>query len=506
MKRLHISIALAAMVVTGSLAAYTYEVNSGWNLLGATENITDFSEFAKKGPKIWKWNGAWEVIDTTAASATELKKGEGFWFVAQGEGTIESGGATSSSSSEAESSSSSTSSSSSSSSVATKSYKIVDTDQKNCYNSQGSEVSCSGSGQDGAYSGNQMSYTKNGDVVTDNVTGLMWQQSGDMNGDGTININDKITQSAAESYCSSLSLGGYDDWRLPDIKTIYSLMNFNGEDMSVALNGASYDEIPFIDTDYFEFGYGDESAGERAIDSQWATTTIDVDTVMGGQECMFGLNLADGRIKCYPTFEKTYYVYCVRQNESYGVNNFSDNGDGTVNDSATGLMWQQDDSGSTKSWDDAISYCEALSLGGSSDWRLPNAKELQSIVDYTRAPGITNSASINAIFSATSITNEAGQSDYGFYWSSTTHKSTTGENDSAVYVSFGRALGYMSNTWMDVHGAGAQRSDPKDISRVANDPQYDTVSTYNGGTALSHGPQGDVIRGYNFVRCVRDAD
>jgi hypothetical protein len=58
-----------------------------------------------------------------------------------------------------------------------------------------------------------------------------------------------------------------------------------------------------------------------------------------------------------------------------------------------------------------------------------------------------------------------------------------------VYISFGRAMGYFNSTWQDVHGAGAQRSDPKD-----GDP-----AAYPTG----HGPQGDAIRIFNFVRPVR---
>ena len=60
----------------------------------------------------------------------------------------------------------------------------------------------------------------------------------------------------------------------------------------------------------------------------------------------------------------------------------------------------------------------------------------------------------------------------------------------ASYVSFGKALGYMFDNWIDVHGAGAQRSDPK-IGDVSNYP-------------TGHGPQGDAIRIYNYVRLVRD--
>ncbi len=63
--------------------------------------------------------------------------------------------------------------------------------------------------------------------------------------------------------------------------------------------------------------------------------------------------------------------------------NFVDNGNGTVTDNKTGLMWQQGESGSG-TWDSALSYCEGLPLGGHSDWRLPNTKELESLTDDTR--------------------------------------------------------------------------------------------------------------------------
>ena len=88
--------------------------------------------------------------------------------------------------------------------------------------------------------------------------------------------------------------------------------------------------------------------------------------------------------------------------------------------------------------------------------------------------------------------NEAGQTDYPAYWSSTTHANWTATPGSrAAYVSFGRALGHMNGSWLDVHGAGAQRSDPK-----SGDP---------GDWPHGLGPQGDTIRIYNYVRLVRDA-
>lgn len=61
---------------------------------------------------------------------------------------------------------------------------------------------------------------------------------------------------------------------------------------------------------------------------------------------------------------------------------FTDNGDSTVTDAATGLMWQQTEGG-VMNWEGALTYCEGLSLAGYSDWRLPNYKELESLTDDT---------------------------------------------------------------------------------------------------------------------------
>lgn len=68
---------------------------------------------------------------------------------------------------------------------------------------------------------------------------------------------------------------------------------------------------------------------------------------------------------------------------------FTDNGDGTVTDSTTGLTWQQRDDGERRTWAEAMDYAAALDLAGHQDRRLPTREELQSIVDYGRyAPAI----------------------------------------------------------------------------------------------------------------------
>ncbi len=359
----------------------------------------------------------------------------------------------------------------------------VDTGQTKCYDTK-TQINCSAtgsfSGQDAQYLSNAPAYTNNGDgTITDVNTGLMWQK----------NPGDKLTYSQALTKLKTFKLAGYDDWRVPTIKELYSLINFNGKDIS---SESTVGDTPFMDTNYFDFSYGDLESGDRIIDSQWVTDSIYKSKVMNGQECFFGVNFADGRIKCYPTqTNKTYYAIFVRGNTDYQTNNFVYNGNGTITDTNTGLMWQELDSGQGMNWGNALAYCENLNLVNQTDWRLPNAKELEKIVDYNRSPDTTNSAAINSVFKVSSITNELGQRDFPFYWTSTTH-ADSGGGSSAVYVAFGRAMGNMNGKWMDVHGAGAQRSDPKE-----GDP-----SDYPNG----HGPQGDAIRIYNYVRCVRGGD
>ncbi len=376
--------------------------------------------------------------------------------------------------------------------ISTMSYPIVSTNQTLFYGNdeQISTVTVNGQfyGQDANYSSHELNYTDNQDgTITDNVTGLMWQKD----------PGDKMTYDEAVNGAANFDLAGYSDWRLPSIKELYSLIIFSGEDPSGYEGGNTNNLVPFINTQYFNFEYGNPNDGERIIDSQFATSNLDVgDSNFGGGNLMFGVNFADGRIKGYPTGPmagqssgKTFFVLYVRGNQDYGVNNFTDNGDGTISDLATGLMWMQYDTGNALDWEEALSTAEGFEFAGYSDWRLPDVKELQSIVDYSRAPGATNSAAIDPLFNCTQITNEAGQKDYPYYWSSTTHANMMNGNN-AAYVSFGRAMGYFNGSWQDVHGAGAQRSDPK----------YGDVSEYPYG----HGPQGDAIRINNYVRFVRN--
>ncbi len=501
--------------------------------------------------------------------------------------------------------------------VAKSSYTIVTTGQTKFYNNQ-NEIPKPKKGepfygQDAQFEGNAESYTDNGDgTITDNVTGLMWQK-----GFQVVGFEEALR------IARDTTIAGYSDWRVPTIKEGYSLIMFYGVDASTpTMTTTPEGAIPFIDTKYFDFIYS--ANGSRPIDTQMISSTVFVGS-SAQQPLIFGVNLADGRIKSYPKMtrgaEKTHTVRLVR-GAAYGENNFKDNKNGTISDKATGLMWQKSDSQKGLNWEEALAYAAEMNEKkylGHNDWRVPDVKELQSIVDYTRSPETTSSAAIDPIFDISEIKNEAGVVDYPFFWSSTTHCSVaaggangtrrnnmqggesgqTGQNrqsgqagqnrqsgqqsgqnqnrqsggnmpnlsggaSTADYISFGRALGNMSNAsmmgqqtnmtnntarqgqgqrqgqmmqqrdsaqmmqrrdsmqmmrrdstqqgqgqmmrqqgqmrqnqgstaapnWVNIHGAGSQRSDPK-----SGDP-----TIYAGG----RGPQGDAIRIYNYVRLVRD--
>ena len=81
-------------------------------------------------------------------------------------------------------------------------------------------------------------------------------------------------------------------------------------------------------------------------------------------------------------------VRAVVGRQSQISNHFVINGDGTVSDINTGLMWQQVTAPGRYTWLQALNYCETFNLAGYNDWRLPTIKELESIVDLSIYPAI----------------------------------------------------------------------------------------------------------------------
>lgn len=286
--------------------------------------------------------------------------------------------------------------------VSSHAWPIPDTGLTKCYNNTG-EIPCAQPGQpfygqDGNYTINPPSYTKldaNGNalppsatewvMVRDNVIGLIWENktsdgsihegsktftwcdtnpatNGGYQGNCGAGVGDAATDT--EAFIKALNhanFGGFSDWRVPtrkELRTIVDYGRFN----------------PAINTTDFS---------NTQASYYWSSTTYVGDT---GYAWSMDFDFGHGP---YGDKSRLFYVRAVRGGQA--ENRFTDNGDGTVTDNSTGIMWQQAIAPGTYTWEQALSYCENLTLAGYTDWRLPTISELDSIVDLSRDSPAINS-------------------------------------------------------------------------------------------------------------------
>ncbi|RJQ17529.1 MAG: DUF1566 domain-containing protein, partial [Nitrospiraceae bacterium] len=181
--------------------------------------------------------------------------------------------------------------------------QLPDTGQVKCYRdvSPYDEIPCAGTGQDGAYNINPMSFTDNGNgTVTDNNTGLMWQkcsigQNNDETCSGTAVYYNWYWASGtyhssynpdSQDVCGDLDRGGYSDWRLPAKKELITIVDY-----AVPHPG------PAIKTAYFP---NTKSSG------YWSSTTYAY-YPYPAWSVYFGFGSVDSNDKYYD-----FYVRCVR--------------------------------------------------------------------------------------------------------------------------------------------------------------------------------------------------
>ncbi len=273
-------------------------------------------------------------------------------------------------------------------------WPIPDTGRTTCYNNT-EVIPCPSSGeafygQDASYIINPPSYTKldaTGNdlsddatswvMVKDNVTGLIWEVKTD---DSNIHHKDILYtwHDASNVFIAQLiadNFGNYSDWRLPTIEEMRSILCLVGKD---------YLSNPVSsDADYWS-----SDTVVYAENKAWTMAFSDADNHQRDK-------LLEGP------------VIAVRGEQS--VSSFTDNDDGTVTDSRTGLMWiQVSDSGALK-WEDALFYSEDLTFANYNDWRLPNIKELGSLTDLNAyQPALDTNYFSNPAFDAGFWSSTAG--------------------------------------------------------------------------------------------------
>ena len=240
-------------------------------------------------------------------------------------------------------------------------------------------------GEDSDFSGRAPAYADNGDgTVTDKVTGLMWQKT-----DGG-----EMTWEQAKAFARKLRLGGHADWRLPNSMELFSIVDHGKHG-------------PAMDTKFFT----PTEARYWWTDSPRVDDGTKVWLVNSGG----GIGAHSKQETISAGGERSVHVRCVRGASPFGTGpRLHDNGDGTVTDQRTGLIWQKIGSDRRMTWEEALKYCDDLTLAGQADWRLPNIKELRSIsddrkvqpsLDKTFFPG----AQVACYWSSTSLCNRPKQ-------------------------------------------------------------------------------------------------
>jgi hypothetical protein len=332
------------------------------------------------------------------------------------------------------------------------------TGQTTCYDDGGSEISCTGTGQDGELrNGLPRAYVDNGDgTITDTNTGLMWEKLSD---DGSVHDKDDtyewadafaIKVSALNAMNGGAGFAGYADWRLPNVNELQSLANYGR--VSPAVSGAfntscapgctettcsctlptfcwtstTYQINP---TNAWFVSFEDGRTPAGAKHSLYSVRAVRSGSTSGPQ----GLRLQTGQTLCYDGLGNA--IACPGSGQDGELRSglaraYVDNGDGTITDSDTGLMWERlindgsvHDVDNTYSWLDAFNVkLAALNDGagfaGHTDWRLPNANELRSLANYGRSsPAVNGEFFMNCESSCT--VDECSCTQSGGYWSST---------------------------------------------------------------------------------------
>lgn len=272
-----------------------------------------------------------------------------------------------------------------------------------CFNN-GAEIGCpessSGTGENYNFYGQDAYYAEAGfcapknfsligsepyTITVDNATGLMW----------TKNPSGYQGVSAARTYCSELSYGGETGWRLPSIKELMTIFDNSMRN-------------PAVDTKYFNIE-----------DDVWSTTPFVSDSEVPS---IWIFDSDNGYLGAMPTLIYTAPAICVKgtmtENPVFGTIAGTN---AVVKDSTTELYWQKGYA-TDKTWQGAIEYCENLTLGEYSDWRLPNYNELASIIDFTRKDPAVNTTYLSMPTSETE-----------YFWTSTTRQDSS---DKALVFDF----------------------------------------------------------------------
>ena len=329
------------------------------------------------------------------------------------------------------------------------------TGQTVCYTDTGSVKSCTGTGQDGDikagvdWPATRFTFLSSSQCVRDNLTGLTWTNT-------ALSDFSSGTWATAITNANNATFCGYTDWRLPNVVEIRSLANSNYDCTSIwLLDIGIWSEV--------NSWASTSDAGNNTY--AWWTEFCDIDlatasktsvsnymgawVVRGGQ--------ANSPDPAYPAnIPKTGQTVSsvsgddgdLEMGVAWPSARFTNNGDGTVTDNLTGLVWSQDANtpgpaacspGVTKRWQASLDHAACLNSNnylGYNDWKLPNKVEMLSLIDYGRS-----SPALSAGHPFTNV-------QLGGYWTSTTEVSYNNRGAWVVLMSNG---GLSNGSAKDIH-------------------------------------------------------
>lgn len=354
--------------------------------------------------------------------------------------------------------------------------QLPETGQANCYDSAGNVIDCAGTGQDGEIRAGAAwpspRFADNGDqTVTDRLTGLIWSQDGNAPGPAVCNPGITKTWQEALDYVVCLnnsSYLGFTDWRLPNVVELESLVNAQ-QNTATWLIGEGFSNVP----SYYPH-WSSTSSGYPVVVQAWyvymgggsvggypKTYSYYAWPVRGGQSGVVQLPKT-GQTICFDIVGNV--IECVGTGQDGEIQagtawpnpRFSINGDQTVTDNLTGLMWSQSanspgpsacNPGAKRNWQGALDYVGCLNANsylGFNDWRLPNRKEMLSLIYYPQ-PG---DALLYGYFYSIQ--------DLGYYWTATTYPTSPASAFNLliqVGLSYGEYKQYSKVVW-PVRNAG----------------------------------------------------
>jgi hypothetical protein len=249
---------------------------------------------------------------------------------------------------------------------------ILETDQKDCFDESGNIIPCSDSGQDAEYNkdgiGAKHRFKACDDIVEDNLTGLSWCKNANLSGF-------PLTWQEALDYVvdiNSSTLFGCSNWRLPSRRELFSLISHQ------YINPTLPKGNPFINA--FPGYYWTKTTCNRIEDQAWYIH-------LGGGRIYRGMK--HGSYMVWPVSgpEQHHGI----EPERFVIEEMY------LRDRLTGLLWlkHQNLTGQPVSWKEAFIAVELLNrrkIGGYSNWRLPNIRELESITDMgSHSPALCNS-------------------------------------------------------------------------------------------------------------------